>query len=221
MVRKMLMEPFHTKGNRHVNGEFEVYRVVIGEIAFVQTSPQLKDASITLAREGDMFNVIPYYFHRAINISLKDPLVTSDLRPLDTQTTYSPVEEEGFPINIVRNEDNNLLLQKRNKEALPLKEDLPEVQRAAHHSHITMASSLVNDIINDAKSNQLEVGKPYKQTGYIVSNIRKVSEMKNFYLNSENAAKIDDIAYITLDGRLEEINCINGLTIILPGAVRI
>ncbi|NVM55060.1 MAG: hypothetical protein HWN66_15245 [Candidatus Helarchaeota archaeon] len=217
-MRKM-MELFHTKGNRHVNGEFEVYRVVVGEVAFVHTSPELKDPSIILATEGDMFNVIPYYFHRAINISIKKPLVTSDIRPLNTKTSYSPVDEKGFPVNIVQDKDNNLFLLKKGNELLPLNEDIPEVQRATHHSHIKIAQSLIDEIIKDAQSNQLEIGKPYKKTGYIVSNIRKVSEMKDFYINAEEAAKIDDIVYITLDGRLEEVNMINGLTIIFPGTI--
>ena len=43
--------------------------------------------------------------------------------------------------------------------------------------------------------------------------------MKDFYINAEEAAKIDDIVYITLDGRLEEVNMINGLTIIFPGTI--
>ena len=134
-MRKMI-ECYHTKGNRHVKGEFEVYRVVMGEVAFVQTSPQLKDTSITLAKEGDMFNVIPYYFHRAINISAEIPLVTSDIRQLNTQTSYSPIEEEGFPLNIVRDE-KQLFVRKRNGETVPLEADLPEVQHPIHHSRIS------------------------------------------------------------------------------------
>jgi hypothetical protein len=216
-----IFENYHTKGNRHVNGEFEVYRVVMGEIAFVQTSPKLTDPSITLATEGDMFNVIPYYFHRAVNISSKDPLVTSDVRPFNTETSYTPVDVEGFPVNILRDDKHNLFLKKRNEQPIPLKEDLPEVQRAVHHSHITIDKSLIHKIIEDAQNNKLQEGQPFKQTGYIVTNIRKVSGMKEFYLNPEAAAKNNDIAYITLDGRLEEINIINGLTIILPGGVPI
>lgn len=219
-MRKMF-ECYHTKGNRHVNGEFEVYRVVMGAIAFVHTSPQLEDASVILAVEGDMFNVIPYYFHRAVNLSIDKPLVTSDIRPLNTETSYSPVDKEGFPVNIARDEKNSPFLRKKDGELVALSEDLPEVQRASAHSHITISQSLIDGIIEDTKNNQLKVGEPYKLTGYIASNIRKVSDMKDFYINPEAAAKIDDIAYITLDGRFEEINVVNGLTIILPGAVPI
>ncbi len=213
-----MLECYHTKGNRHIKGEFEVYRVVLGEIAFVQTSPQLKDISVTLAKRGDMFNVIPYYFHRAINISPNQSLVTSDIRPLNTKTSYSPVEEEGFPINIVRNE-TQLLLRKKNGETVPLVGGEPEVKHPIHHSNISIDELLITQIIEAAQKKKLEIGKPYQDTGYIVSSIRKVSDMNEFYLNSEAAAKIDDIAYITLDGRLDEINMINGLTIILPGGV--
>jgi len=218
----MFQECFHTKGNRHVNGEFEVYRVVMGEIAFVQTSPQLKDPTVTIAREGDMFNVIPYYFHRAVNISIKNgPLVTSDIRPLNTETSYSPVEEEGFPINIVRDEKQNIFLWKKDSEPVALTDDLPEVQHPVYHSQIRIESSLKNEIIKDAKKNQLKKEESYKNTGYLVTNIQKVSDIKEFYLNPDAAAKINDIAYITLEGRLEEINIVNGLTIVLPGVVPI
>jgi hypothetical protein len=124
-------------------------------------------------------------------------------------------------VNILRDDKHNLFLKKRNEQPIPLKEDLPEVQRAVHHSHITIDKSLIHKIIEDAQNNKLQEGQPFKQTGYIVTNIRKVSGMKEFYLNPEAAAKNNDIAYITLDGRLEEINIINGLTIILPGGVPI
>ncbi|MFX1293505.1 MAG: glucose-6-phosphate isomerase family protein [Promethearchaeota archaeon] len=214
-----MLECFHTKGNRHVNGEFEVYRVVMGEIAFVQTSPELQDSSVILGKEGDMFNVIPRYFHRAVNLSSKKFLVTSDVRPMDTQTSYSPVDEKGYPINIVRDAKNNLFLRRSDGQTVPLKEELLEVQRVVYHSQIKIKNSLIKKIIEKAQKNQLQLGKPYEDTGYIVSNIRKVSDMKNFYINSDEAAKINDIAYITLVGRLKEINIINGLTIILPGAV--
>jgi hypothetical protein len=207
-----MFECLHTKGNRHLNGEFEVYRVVMGEIAFIQTSPQLEDTNITLAHEGDLFHVIPYYFHRAVNISVKNPLVTSDIRPLNTQTSYSPVDQKGFPINIVRDDKNKLLLQKKDKELVPLKEDLPEIHKVVHHSPIK---------IKDAQKNLLKIGESYQKTGYIVSSVQKVSGMKEFYLNSDAAAKSDQIAYITLEGRLEAINITNGLTIILPGSVPI
>jgi len=217
----MFEECFHTKGNRHVNGEFEVYRVVSGEIAFVQTSPQLKETTVTIAREGDMFNVSPYYFHRAVNISKDQPLVTSDLRPLNTETSYSPIDKEGFPVNIVRDEKRNLFLWRKEKQAVPLKDDLPEVQHAAHHSCIKIDQALINDIIKEAKKGQLKKGETYKKLGYIVSNIQKVSDIKEYYINPTAATKINEIAYITLDGRLEEINMINGLTIVLPGAVPI
>ncbi len=214
-----MSEPYHTKGNRHLNGEFEVYRVVMGEVAFIQTSPQLKDSSVTIAGEGDMFNVIPYYFHRAINISSKEILVTSDIRPMDTKTSYSPVDEKGFPLNILLDKNKGLLLQRKNGERVPLTPDLPEGLSVIHHSQITINKSLIQEIIKDARENKLPLEKPYKNSGYIVSGVRKVSEMKEFYLNREAARKINDIAYITLDGRLEEINIINGLTIIMPGAV--
>ena len=217
----MFEECFHTKGNRHVNGEFEVYRVVMGQIAFVQTSPQLKETTITLAREGDLFNVIPYYFHRAVNISQDQPLVTSDFRPLNTETSYSPIVKEGFPINVVRDEKRNLFLWRKEKPAVPWKEDLPEVQHVTHHSFIKIDQAFINDIIKDAKKGQLKKGDTPKKSGYIVSNIQKISDIKDYYINPTAATKINDIAYITLDGRLEEINMINGLTIILPGAVPI
>jgi oxalate decarboxylase/phosphoglucose isomerase-like protein (cupin superfamily) len=136
----MLEEFFHTKGNRHVNGEFEVYRVVMGQIAFVQTSPQLKEPTVTIAREGDMFNVTPYYFHRAVNITRNQPLVTSDLRPLNTETSYSPVEEEGFPINIVRDEKQNLFLWRKDSDPVALTDDLPEVQHPMFHSQIKVGA---------------------------------------------------------------------------------
>ena len=216
-----MFECLHTKGNRHLNGEFEVYRVVMGEIAFIQTSPQLEETSITLAHEGDLFHVIPYYFHRAVNISVKNPLVTSDIRPLNTQTSYSPVDQKGFPINIVRDDKNKLFLQKKDKELVPLKEDLPEIHKVVHHSSIRMDQSLVQNIIKDAQKNLLKIGESYQKTGYIVSSVQKVSSMKEFYLNSEAASKSDQIAYITLEGRLEAINITNGLTIILPGSVPI
>ncbi len=214
-----MFECYHTKGNRHVNGEFEVYRVVMGEIAFIQTSPQLKDTSIILAKKGDMFNVIPYYFHRAVNISPDLPLVTSDIRPLNTETSYSPVDTEGFPINIVRNEENTLFLRKKDGQLVPLDEKTPEISHPTHHSQISISQSLIENIIEDARNNRLEIGKSYQETGYIVTNVRKVSDIKEFFINPENASKIDELVYITLDGRLEEINIANGLTIILPGAV--
>jgi hypothetical protein len=217
----MFEECFHTKGNRHVNGEFEVYRVVLGSIAFVQTSPQLKETTVTIAREGDMFNVTPYYFHRAVNITKTEPLVTSDLRSLNTETSYSPVEEEGFPISIVRDEKQKIFLWTKDKEPIALTDDLPEIQHAAYHSQIKIDRTLINDIIKDAKKGQLKKEEPYKNTGYIATNIQKVSDIKDFYLNPEAAGKISDIAYITLEGRLEEINMVNGLTIVLPGAVPI
>jgi len=217
----MFEECFHTKGNRHVNGEFEVYRVVLGEIAFVQTSPQLKETTVTIAQEGDMFNVIPYYFHRAVNITKNQPLVTSDLRPLNTETSYSPVDEEGFPINIARDEKQKIFLMKKDKEPVALKDDLPEVQHVIHHSQIKIDRSLITNIIKEARKDQLIKEEPYKNTGYIVTNIQRISDIKEFYLNPEAAANISDIAYITLEGRLEEINMVNGLTIILPGAVPI
>lgn len=215
----MLEECFHTKGNRHVNGEFEVYRVVLGEIAFVQTSPQLKETTVTIAREGDMFNVTPYFFHRAVNILKNQPLVTSDLRPLNTETSYSPVDEEGFPINIVRDEKQKIFLLKKDEEPIELKDDLPEVQQPLYHSQIRIERSLINEIIKDAKKGQLNKDEIYKNAGYLVTNIQRVSDIKEFYLNQESAGKIDEIAYITLEGRLEEINMVNGLTIVLPGAV--
>ncbi|MDD1779131.1 MAG: hypothetical protein LUQ65_13270 [Candidatus Helarchaeota archaeon] len=217
----MLEECFHTKGNRHVNGEFEVYRVVLGEVAFIQTSPQLKETTVTIAREGDMFNVIPYYFHRAVNISKDQPLVTSDLRPLNTETSYSPIDKEGFPTNVVRDVKRNLFLWRKEKETIPLKDDLPEVQHVTHHSYIRIDQALINDIIKDAKKGQLKKGDTHKRLGYIMSNIQKISDIKEFYINPTAAAKVNEIAYITLDGRLEEINMINGLTIVLPGAVPI
>jgi len=215
----MLEEPFHTKGNCHVNGEFEVYRVVMGEVIFVQTSRNLKESTITLAKAGDMFNVIPYYFHRAVNPSSNTPAVTSDIRPLNTVTSYSPIDEQGFPINILKDEQGKLFIQRGKDHPITLQEDLPELQPPMHRSHITIDEKLVRKIIDDAKEGQLELGEPYGSINYIVTSVRKVSDMKGFFINSELAAKTDEIAYITLDGRLEEINIINGLTIILPGAI--
>ncbi|MHA1267726.1 MAG: glucose-6-phosphate isomerase family protein [Candidatus Helarchaeota archaeon] len=217
----MLGELFHTKGNCHMHGEFEVYRVVMGEIAFVQTSRQLKDSSVILAREGDLFNVIPYYFHRAVNVSRATPLVTSDIRPLNTETSYSPIEEKGFPFNIVSDEDGALFLRKKNTKLIPLKETLPEVTIPDKHSEIRIDKALIYDIIDAAKRNQIIIGTAYKDTGYIVTNVRKVSEMAQFFINPEEAAKIDEIVYITLDGRFDEVNIVNGLTIVLPGIVPI
>ncbi len=217
----MFEEPFHTKGNCHLNGEFEVYRVVLGEVIFVQTSRDLKGTTTTLAREGDMFNVTPYYFHRAVNPSKMTPLVTSDIRPLNTETAYSPIDEKGFPINVLRDEGGALFLQKTKKEIIPLGVDLPEVQRPTYHSHITIRRSFVEKIIEDAKRGELKLGEALEPSNYIVSNIRRVSDMKEFFINSELAAKSDEIAYITLDGKLEEVNMINGLTIVLPGAIPI
>jgi len=147
--------------------------------------------------------------------------VTSDIRPLNTETSYSPVEEEGFPINIVRDEKQNIFLWKKDSEPVALTDDLPEVQHPVYHSQIRIESSLINEIIKDAKKNQLKKEESYKNTGYLVTNIQKVSDIKEFYLNPDAAAKINDIAYITLEGRLEEINIVNGLTIVLPGVVPI
>jgi hypothetical protein len=215
----MLEEPFHTKGNCHVNGEFEVYRVVMGEVVFVQTSRDLKEATITLAREGDMFNVTPFYFHRAVNPSKMTPLVTSDIRPLNTETSYSPIDEKGFPINVLRDEKGGLFMRKTKSEISSLDKDAPGVERPVHHSHITIKRSFVDKIIEDAKRGGLKLGESLDPSNYIVSNIRKVSDMKDFFINSDLAAKSDEIAYITLDGKLEEVNMINGLTIVLPGAI--
>lgn len=216
-----MLECYHTKGNRHINGEFEVYRVIMGEIAFMQTSPDLRDSSVILAKSGDLFNVIPYYFHRAINIAENEPLVTSDIRPLNTETSYSPVEEKGFPWNVVRDEEKNLFIQKANKKYVALSTDLAEVSEAEIHSEIRIDNTLISTIIEAAKKNELMLGEAYQDTGYIVTNVRRVADVKNYFLNPAEAGKVMDLLYITLDGRLEEVNIANGLTIVMPGAVPI